>query len=424
MKELFRAAYVIARRDYTASVFSKTFLFFLIGPLLPLLIGGMFGTMGANIDRKATHPTVAVIALADQADLLNRAHARLETRLGIGALPDLAIVAPAGDAGDAGAQTRALLADTHRNVVAVATGGLDAPLLTGPRGALEGIQYQIALVYDAARTERALALAGSGLPVPVALRLHAVDQAAGNDASARVLTARLGQLILMFLTMILAGMLLSNLIEEKSNKVIEVLAAAVPVDAIFLGKLIAMLCMSLTGILVWASCAVGAVAIFAPAAAGALPPPAVGWPAFVVLGVIYFIGCFLLLGSLFLGIGAQASTVREVQTLSMPVTMGQLGVVALASTVVGDPNSGVALFATIFPWSSPFAMLARAAQAGELWPHLIAILWQGLWVALIIRLSSRVFRASVLKSGRPRWLRLFRRKPAKQEVRAQSPAAV
>ena len=46
-------------------------------------------------------------------------------------------------------------------------------------------------------------------------------------------------------------MLLSNLVEEKSNKVIEVLAAAVPLDAVFLGKLLAMLAMSLVGLLFW-----------------------------------------------------------------------------------------------------------------------------------------------------------------------------
>ena len=45
-------------------------------------------------------------------------------------------------------------------------------------------------------------------------------------------------------------MLLSQLIEEKSNKVIEILAAAVPIDSIFLGKLFAMLAMSLVGIIV------------------------------------------------------------------------------------------------------------------------------------------------------------------------------
>jgi ABC-2 type transport system permease protein len=215
--------------------------------------------------------------------------------------------------------------------------------------------------------------------------------------------------------MILAGMLLSNLIEEKSNKVIEVLAAAVPVDAIFLGKLIAMLGMSLTGIAVWGSTATIAILAFAHGAAG-LPPPAVGWPAFVALGVGYFTASYLLLGAAFLGIGAQANSVREVQTMSMPVTMGQLVVFAFASSAVSDPNGTTALAATVFPWSSPFAMLARAAQIPAIWPHLVALVWQALWIALIIRFASRRFRISVLKSGSVK-RRLFARAGVKKSAR-------
>lgn len=402
MKELFRAALVIARRDYVASVWSKTFLLFLIGPLLPILAGLFFGGMGAAVDRKAAHPAIAI--LADQAEgaALLEARIRLAQRLGPAMLPDLRITAPSGDPD---AQTSALLAQADHHVVAVVHGGLDAPLLIGPRGAIAENHGPLLLIYDEARQARALAAAG-GMPPPAMLATRAVGKAAGSDAAARLLTARMGQLVLMMLTMILAGMLLSNLIEEKSNKVIEVLAAAVPVDAIFLGKLIAMLGMSLTGIAIWGATAALAVSMLIPTAQ-ALPAPAVGWSAFAMLGVAYFIGCYLLLGALFLGIGAEASTVREVQTLSMPVTMGQLGVVALASTAVGDPDGPLAWFAMLFPWSSPFAMLARAAQAPELWPHLLAIVWQALWVAAIIRVASRRFRRSVLKSGGPR-RRFFR----------------
>ena len=66
-----------------------------------------------------------------------------------------------------------------------------------------------------------------------------------------------------------------------------------------------------------------------------LPPPAVGWPAFLALGVIYFAMNYLLLGAAFLTIGAQASTAREVQTLSMPVTFGQVLIFGFAATAVG-----------------------------------------------------------------------------------------
>jgi len=402
MREILRAAMVIARRDYVASVWSKAFIFFLLGPLLPVIAGAVFGAMGSTTDRKATHPVITVIAGPEEARLLASAHDDLAGRLGPDRLPDLKYVAPQDNIE---VQTKALLADEDERAFGVMRGSLDAPTFIGPRRQMAETSEELGLIYDQARRTRALEQAGA-VPPPVKIITRPVDKAAGTDASSRVLTARLGQMVLMLLTMILAGMLLSNLIEEKSNKVIEVLAAAVPVDAIFLGKLIAMLGMSLTGIAIWGSA--GALALFAfVPSMGAAPPPAVGWPAFIALGVAYFVGCYLLLGALFLGIGAQASTVREVQTLSMPVTMGQLGVVGLASSTVGDPNGALGLFATVFPWSSPYAMLARAAQVEGLAPHLLAIGWQAIWVALIIRVASRLFRRSVLKSGSSR--RWFRR---------------
>ena len=194
-------------------------------------------------------------------------------------------------------------------------------------------------------------------------------------------------------------MLLSQLIEEKSNKVIEILAAAVPVDAIFVGKLFAMLLTSLLGIAVWASAGAAAIAIFSTNGVGSLPPPAVGWPAFLALVFIYFAMSYLLIGSAFLGIGAQASTVREVQTLSMPVTMAQVVIFAFASAAVGQSDELRRDRRRRFPLSSPFAMIARAAESPAIWPHLVAIAWQALWVALILRFAARLFRRSVLNSG-------------------------
>ena len=60
-------------------------------------------------------------------------------------------------------------------------------------------------------------------------------------------------MLLFFLTIAALGMVLSQLIEEKSNKIIEVIAAAVPIDAMFVGKLFAMLAASVVGIVVWIS---------------------------------------------------------------------------------------------------------------------------------------------------------------------------
>lgn len=398
MKELLRSALVIARRDYVATVWSKTFLLFLIGPLFPILFGVVFGSVGAKIDREAARPIVAVVADRETAHAIADARARLADRIGNAQLPDLRLIAHAAD-------PHRLLADKSADIAAVLTGGLDVPTFAGPQATLDQLDGGIGLILDEARQARAL---GMGATMPVAIIKRPTIASAGADNGGRLLTARTAQLILLMLTMILAGMLLSNLIEEKSNKVIEVLAAAVPVDAIFLGKLVAMLGMSLTGIAVWAATAAAGLLLFVSGGGGELPAPAVGWPMFAMFGVLYFTASYLLLGALFLGIGAQASTVREVQTLSMPVTMAQLVVFAFASAGVGDPGGAMALGAAVFPWSSPFAMLARSAQMPELWPHMLAIGWQALWVAVMIRFAARRFRISVLKSGGGRGF--FRRK--------------
>jgi ABC-2 type transport system permease protein len=198
--------------------------------------------------------------------------------------------------------------------------------------------------------------------------------------------------------MLLAGMVLSNLVEEKGNKIIEVLAAAIPMDAVFLGKLFAMLAVSWVGITVWGLTG-SAVWLAAGGSLQDYPAPALGWPTFLALGVVYFSLGYLLLGSIFLAIGSMASTVREVQTLSMPVTMLQLLNFFFASYALSRSGTAVELAAIAVPFSSPFAMLARAAQDGAVWPHAAAIGWQLLWVAVLVRGGAALFRKRVMKSG-------------------------
>ncbi len=277
------------------------------------------------------------------------------------------------------------------------TGGIRAPTLTGSVEKEGGLQKEVGLIVDEARQHRLLASSKTSVS-PTDVRVVTTAESAGALARARSATAGMGMLFLFFLTVLLSGMLLSNMLEEKSNKVIEVLAAAVPVDAIFFGKIVSMLAISLAGVTVWLGAAFGAIAIWS-AGGPSIPEPAVGWPLFVIMLFVYFSVNYLLLGALFLGIGSQAASVREVQTLSMPITVGQMLIFALAQIASSAINSPIGIIAAIFPFSSPLTMVARGAQAPELWPHLLALLWQGLWVWVVVRLGAGLFRRNVLKSG-------------------------
>ena len=377
---LWQAAWVIARRDFTAIVFSKVFLLFLIGPLFFLGISAGGGYVGAMAADSADEPQLAVAFTPDANAAIEKSRDELEPLVG---MPEVTLV----DQAD-GADPRALLEDEDRNLLGVLSGSLADPLLTGPKEDVERWEGEVAIMVGAARGEA----------IPQANIAIDMTDGAINRQTAQDATARAGIVMLFMLTIFLAGMVLSNLVEEKGNKIIEILAAAIPMDAVFVGKLFAMLGVSLVGLTVWGAAA-GVILILGAGALPVIPPPAVGWPLFFALFVIYFAMAYLLIGSVFLAVGSLAPTVRDVQTVSMPATILQLLIFFLANFAVGQPGSALEIFAAIFPLSSPYMMVARAAKEGVMWWHLAAIAWQVLWVAIFVKIGASLFRAKVLKSG-------------------------
>ncbi|MBA4766723.1 MAG: ABC transporter permease [Porphyrobacter sp.] len=389
------AAWVIARRDFVAVLFSRAFLFFLLGPLFPVIVGGLAGSIGGEVQRDAVSYEVGVaMSPADTAAML-AAGERLAPQLPF-ALPRLQPVPEAAD--DPAFDAKAFMEARQGNYAAIVSGTPQSPVLVGTEGQIARWQGPVSLIAG-----HALAAAPAAFP---SVSVAPVATSAADERTTRIQTAQIAQMLLFLLTMLLAGMVLSNLVEEKANKIIEILAAAIPMDAVFMGKLFAMLAVSFVGITVWG---LAGFALFGGAGEvitrvtgfdiANLPAPAVGWPLFVVLGILYFAMAYLLLGALFLTIGSMATSVREVQTLSMPVTMLQLMVFFLAAYTINQPGSPVEMAAIAFPLSSPFAMLARAAMEGEVWTHALALAWQAVAVVGIVKAGSLLFRKRVMKSG-------------------------
>ena len=170
-------------------------------------------------------------------------------------------------------------------------------------------------------------------------------------------------------------------------------------DAVFLGKLFAMLAVSLVGIACWASAGL-LVHLAAGSALPSFTAPAVGWPLFAVLAVVYFSMGYLLLGSVFLAIGSLATTVREVQTLSMPVTMLQPLVFYFAADAMTRPGSveewvaiAGAVQLALYHAGAPRPIRPRY---GRIWRR-----WAGRRCAshCSCAAGAAVFRKRVMKSG-------------------------
>jgi ABC-2 type transport system permease protein len=397
LRRTLRQTLTIARRDFIATVLTPTFLIFLLAPMLFASFGAL-GSIGARAVGESGEDRERLYVIAAPADgprFLAADHAARDFLSQEALPPTVEVVTPESDPA---AQARRLLAEDDRDVPAVLYGSPERPHILHANPTSRMSKYLAMLAEQVARDHRADVTGPASQPSFEQVA-RATSTIGGKNAAAGAAV-----IALFAVTLILASQAVGTMAEERSNKVIEVLAAAVPLEAVFLGKLVGMFGVAILFVLFWGTLIGNVGALLPGDAAAALTglAPAVGLPVFTLLFAIYFAAAFLLLGAVFLGIGAQASTPREIQMLSLPLTLFQMGMFALSLAAAGKPGSWIATVAEIFPFSSPFAMAARAANRPELWPHVVAIAWQVLWVALTITLGARLFRRGVLQSAGPK----------------------
>lgn len=387
---VFRSALVVARRDFTSIVLTPTFLLFLLAPLLMIGFAALGGT-GAGQLAQSAEASEYIVAIVPREQ--SAAFAAVDARLrAVARAPRLEVIEGAG--------TNVDRLSRDPNVVAILIGGALRPHIVEREPGSASGRYLAMLAETVARqgTARAADTQSSSTP-----RFETIASG-GTTRAARSGIGYGAVFALFLLSLLLGGQTVGMLAEEKGNKVIEIMAAAAPLEGVFLGKLLGMLGVALLFVTFWAALIGGGIAFVSAQAPGALGgllslTPAIGWPLFVLLATLYFLSAFLLLGSVFLGVGAQANTVREIQMLSLPITFFQVAMFSLASAAANAPGTIWASVAQWLPWSSPFAMAARGATDAALWPHVLALGWQTLWIAITIVLAVRLFRAGVLRSG-------------------------
>jgi len=392
-RRMFRQTLTIARRDFVATVFTPTFLIFLFTPVIMLSFGAIGGLGASSMASGSTEKQriVAIVAPAQQA-AMRATDDRLRKLYGAEDHPPALIIQTPTD--NPAGQANIAFSAQGSDASAALYGDLTRPTI------LYGGHGQIDANYLAELAEGTLRAGSSGAAPLSKATLTSVARGRPTPSGHKQ-SAYFTVFGIFFLTLLLAGQAVGTMAEERNNKVIEVLAAAVPLEAVFFGKLIGMFGSALLFIAFWGTLVSQVGSILPANIAGALGEigPAVGEPLFAILFLAYFSMSYMLLGGVFLGVGAQATTPRELQMLSLPITVLQIAIFGVTSVAAAQPDSWIATAAAIFPFSSPYAMAARAANSPEIWPHIAALAWQLLWVAIVIAVGARAFRRGVLQSG-------------------------
>jgi ABC-2 type transport system permease protein len=222
-------------------------------------------------------------------------------------------------------------------------------------------------------------------------------------------------LMMLYASVLMWGqMLLTSVIEEKTSRVVEVMASAVPPVHLLLGKLLGVGAAGLTQFLVWAlslfAVSLGGAGMMATMGGGKLPEI----PPLLLVGlVVYFLLGFLLYSSLFAAVGASVNTAQEAQSLAFPVMMPIIVGMVMFPMVMQAPDSPMSVVMSLIPFFTPLLMFLRIAiLTPPMWQIALSILLTGLTIAGVLWVAARIYRVGILMYGkRPtfpeivRWVR-------------------
>ena len=209
--------------------------------------------------------------------------------------------------------------------------------------------------------------------------------------------------------------LLTNTIEEKSTRVIEVLLSSISPFELMAGKIAGMAASGLTVVGTWAVC-IGIALTVVPSMLGATGASFGGIvldPLYLLSFLFYFLSGYLLYASLLVGIGSVCNSLKEAQNLMLPI-MIPLMIPLMAMVLVSqDPNGTFARVMSFIPLFTPFVMMNRAAGPPPLWEYLATTVLMLVSIYLAVRGAGKVFRIGILMTGKPprlreivRWLAL------------------
>ena len=192
-----------------------------------------------------------------------------------------------------------------------------------------------------------------------------------------------------------ANYLLTSTIEEKSNRVMEVLLSAVSPMELLCGKLVGQAAVSTVMLAMYGGVALsglGAVAML-----DVVPPSHIVWL------VVWFPIAYFMVAAIMASIGSAVSDLREAQSLVGPAMLALMVPLMLWLPIVENPNGALAVAFSFIPPASPFVNVLRLTAANEPVPLLqsiLAVLVGIASVAALLWAGARIFRVGVLMQGK------------------------
>ena len=431
---------IIISREYLNKVKKKSFIWTTL--LVPVLIAAL--TIGIALVALNTKEKTKTIAVSDRSGIVLPYLTDTETiryrDLGVSASPD-SVKAHLGELGYDGLLSVGPLDSLEKTVSADLYSpkpfGMD---LTGTvnRQINRAVEDYRVASYGIEGLDRIL----QDVKANVRLRSYTVsDDGEEKVSEAGVYSAVsmiLGIFLFIFITLF-GSMVMSAVIEEKASRVVEVLVSSVKATELMFGKIIGIALVALTQFLLWivlsaaiigvGGAVIGLDALQGQDAAGmvtamsgldadqldAMAEQAAGQgdltmilgtmrnlPFGQLLGlfVIYFVFGYLLYASLFAAIGSAVENEGDTQQLQLPLTIPLMLAYFIALYAFRAPDSSVAFWGSIIPFTSPIVMISRLPFGVPAWEIVLSVVLLVVTFAAMAWASAKIYKVGILMFGK------------------------
>lgn len=234
---------------------------------------------------------------------------------------------------------------------------------------------------------------------------------------------------LLYMFMLFYGMsVMRSVMEEKTNRIAEIIVSSVKPFQLMLGKIIGVAMVGLTQVLFWLVIGVIAATVLGsmfgmdmatsdPEAMRQMAAQAGGeatimqgfsamlastnWVAIILWFLFYFLAGYLLYASLFAAVGSLVNEdPQESNQFTLPITIPIILGFVLMTSALRDPHSGLAIFGSLFPLTSPIVMMARIPFGVPAWQLILSAILLILGFLGTTWMAGKIYRTGILLYGK------------------------
>lgn len=223
------------------------------------------------------------------------------------------------------------------------------------------------------------------------------------------------------------AMIMSSVVEDKTNRIVEVIVSSCRPMELMLGKIISIALVGLTQIAIWTVILGGASLIISMAGiittspemitstmgAGVTPElpmdetseiiqaiMGVNWLKLLGIFVLYFIGGYLLYGSLFAAFGSAVDQQSDANQFTTPIMMIIIIALVIGQSCIDNPDGTLGVVCSFIPFTSPIVIMIRLPYDVPAWEIILSVAILYATALLLTWLASRIYRTGILMYGR------------------------